>query len=170
MANHSYLKNTKYPMLPNDVDAALRRIVRTHFTGMFTVERWDDKQDELDAWTFFFTKTEGFQLWLNDERNLEAPHSYAWAAAFHWVQDVILCKLRERFGGKIYDDGVGFDEPLFADCDSKGIYPFREWWNRSHQHFDDGARQRIWAETVLGGPEDIMGLLRCGDEKHFDKN
>jgi len=172
MANHSYLKNTESIMSPDDVEAALRRIVDTHFDGAFSVDRWKDPQGDLAAWTLFLTETEGFQLWLTDEHNLEAPHSFAWANAFHWVQDVILCVLRERFGGNIYDDGVGFDEPLFTDCSSNAIYPFRKWWERIYGHFDGDIAQRVWDTEVLDGPDsagDIMDLLRLGNEEYFDK-
>ena len=171
MANHSYLKRTDKPMRPDDIDSTLRRIVDTHFDGAFKVERWDNPQGELDAWTFFLTERDGFQLWLNDEHNLEAPHSFAWANAFHWVQDVILCLLRESFGGTIHDDGIGDDELLFPDCDSSGIYPFRKWWERIYGHFDGDIAQRMWDTAVLGGPDTagIMDLLRLGNEEYFDK-
>jgi hypothetical protein len=163
--NHSHLKDTDRAMTPDMVEALLRSIVTTKFNGLFTVERWSDPQGELAAWTVSFSEEEGFQVWLNDGHHIEMPHSMTWAAGFHWVQDVMIILLRTELGGNVYDDGVG--EVLFLDDLAEDIYPFRKWWKRVHDFFPEDIQERQWKETVLGGPENIMALLRLGDEEPF---
>lgn len=158
MANHSYLKGIK-PITPEELEAKLRDINDRYFRGMLRIEGWDDPQGETAAWTLFLTDDRGFQLWLNDKSNIEAPHSLAWGNIFHWAQDLIMVAIRESHGGTIHDDGIDFEETLFDDCDSKGIDTFIKWWNRIYSHFDVPERQKLWNATMLDGPPDFMDFI-----------
>lgn len=138
----------------------MRAVNGLHFDGMLRIERWDDPQGELAAWTLFLTDDSGFQLWLNDESNIEAPHSLAWGNIFHWAQDIILVTIRESHGGTIHDDGIDLEETLFDDCDSQGIDTYEKWWKRIYGHFDEETQNRLWNSTMLDGPADFMAFIK----------
>lgn len=158
MANHSYLKNMKKPLTPEELEKALHTINERHFGSSLKIERWDNPQGEQAAWTLFLNDDAGFQIWLNDARNIEAPHSLAWAAVFHWAQDVILVAIREFHGGTIHDDGIGPEETLFDDCDSGAIDTYPKWWKRSHDFFDEETQKRLWS-GLLDGPSDLRAFI-----------
>ena len=167
MANHQYLKDLTTPITPEALEKNLQDLIDKCFDGAFRIERWDDPQEDLAAWTFFLTDTDGFQVWLNDERNIEMPHSFAPGNVFHWIQDYIMILLRESYGGTIYDDGVGFEEPLFIDIDSSGINTYKKWWDRCYRCMSRETSIIVWTDLIKELnelPSCFKSLMLLGEE------
>jgi hypothetical protein len=157
MANHSYLQNLSKTISPEDVEKLLHDFNERYFDSSLTIDHWEDPQGEMGAWTLYLAEKIGFQVWLNDERNIEFPHSLAWGNIFHWAQDLIMVAIRETHGGNIHDDAV--EEELFTDCDSSAIDTYKKWWDRTYSDFDEEAQKKIWNTTMLDGPPDFMAFI-----------
>lgn len=162
MANHSYLKNMKNPITPEELERELHTINERHFANSLTIERWENPQDEEAAWTLFLNDTTGFQLWLNDGHNIEAPHSLGWANAFHWAQDVILVTLRASHGGAVHDDAV--EEALFDDCELDAIDTYVKWWRRAYSFFPTEKQKLFWDGMMLDAPSDLKAFINAPTE------
>lgn len=154
--NHSYL-TTKGVFKPNELDAAIRRVVREKLQDRFTVDR--DEDAEGLAWVIHVPDHPFWGLTVFVESSKKLSFRRSTIGDFTgWLLYVLQENLGAHFNGRCSCDATG---GTWAPRPEK--YPtFRSFFDMMHKHVPADAQEwivRFWEGWEKAMPEQLRPFL-----------